>query len=215
MRTILKVVLLLLLAVSSAAVVTTRQARNYQRRVAGGRAIAGSAASAGIGQLRNRPYEWGQGVGGFAKRFGSSLGSHVVKGTIQMSVAAVHHENLHYQPSHRQGFWPRTRYAVKSTFIVPRTNRPGKTVALSRVSGNLGAGLISRAWQPASTAGLGTGLATGGIGLGADVGVNMAREFWPRKGKKASTKVRPRIKDRMNVRQHTTDLAESAHNHVY
>jgi len=188
MRTILKVLLLLVLVISSAAAVTARQAQNYRRQVAGGRGIAGSAASAGIGQLRNRPGEWGQGVAGFAKRFGSSLGTHVVKGTIQMGVAAVHHENLHYQPSDRHGFWPRTKYAVKSTFIVPRTNRPGKTVALGRVSGNLGAGLISRAWQPASTAGLGAGIATGGIGLGADVGANMAREFWPRKKKQTAAK---------------------------
>lgn len=184
MRTALRIVLILILAVSAAAV-TSRQARNYRKRVAGPRAIAGSAASAGIGQLRNRPHEWGQGAGGFAKRFGSSLGTHVAKGTIEMGVAAARHENLHYQPSNRHGFWPRTRYAVKSTFIVPKTNHPGKkTLATSRISGNVGAGLISRAWQPASSAGVGAGLATGGIGLGADVGANMAREFWPRKHKR-------------------------------
>jgi hypothetical protein len=102
-----------------------------------------------------------------------------------MGVAAAHHENLHYQRSNLQGKWPRVKYAVKSTFIVPKTNRPGKkTFALGRVSGNLGAGLISRAWQPASAAGLGAGLASGGIGLGADVGVNVAREFWPQKKKR-------------------------------
>jgi len=181
-RTGLRTLLIVILGAVTAVAVTSAQARRYQKRVAGPHAIIGSAANAGIGQLRNRPREWGQGVGGFAKRFGSSLGTHVVKGTIQMGVAAAHHEDLHYQPSGRHGFWPRTRYAVKSTFIVPKTNRPGKkTVALGRVSGNLGAGMISRAWQPASSAGLGGGLATGGIGLGADVGANMAREFWPRR----------------------------------
>jgi hypothetical protein len=35
--------------------------------------------------------------------------------------------------------------------------------------------------MPASAAGIGAGVASGGIGLGADVGMNMAREFWPRK----------------------------------
>jgi hypothetical protein len=44
----------------------------------------------------------------------------------------------------------------------------------------MGAGMVSRAWQPASTAGVGAGLASGGIGLGADVGYHVAREFWPR-----------------------------------
>ena len=81
----------------------------------------------------------------------------------------------------RQTTWPRVEYALKSTFMVPRTNRPAKTLALGRVSRNLGAGIISRAWQPAGTAGIGAGLASGGIGIAADVAFHMVREFWPRR----------------------------------
>jgi hypothetical protein len=155
--------------------------RGHARELVGKRALIGAAGRATWGQLRNSPHEWGGGVGGFTKRFASSLGQHAIKYGIQSGVAGIRHENLHYQRSNLQGTWPRMKYAVKSTFIVPRTNRPGKTVAMGRISGNLGAGMISRAWQPASTAGLGAGLASGGIGLGADVGVHVAREFWPRK----------------------------------
>lgn len=183
MRTILRVVLLLIVFTSAAAAVTPRQqGANYRREVFNKRAVAGSAASTAIGTARNVPHEWGRSPAGIAGRFGSSLGQHVVKGTIQFGVAAWHHENLHYQRSNLQGTLPRMEYALKATFIVPKTNHPGhKTVAVSRISGNMGAGLISRLWQPASTAGVGAGLASGGIGLGVDVGVNMAREFWPRK----------------------------------
>ena len=181
MRTLLRVALLLIL-IASAAAMTTRQVRRYRHRVLGREAIAGSAAHAAVGQARNVPHEWGRGPAGFAERFGSGLGQHVVKGTIELGVGAWHHENLHYQRSNLHGTFPRMKYALRSTFIVPKTNRPGhKTVALGRISGNMGAGIISRAWQPASTAGIGAGLASGGIGLGADVGANMAREFWPRK----------------------------------
>ncbi len=154
-----------------------------RHRAVGRRALAGSAVSAGVGQLRNSPHEWGRGPIGYVKRFGSHLGQHVAKESIQFGVAALRHENLRYQRSHLHGTWPRVKYAVRSTFIVPRTNKPGRTVAVSRISGNLGAGMISRVWQPASTAGIGAGLASGGIGLGADVGANVAREFWPRKGR--------------------------------
>jgi len=91
------------------------------------------------------------------------------------------HHDLLYQRSHLRGTWPRLKYAVNSTFIVLRTNRPVKTIALGRVSSNLGAGVISRAWQPASAADIGAGLASGGIGLGADVGMNVARESGPRR----------------------------------
>jgi hypothetical protein len=194
MRTILRVALLLILFTATAfAVMPRQQGANYRREVLNKRAVAGSAASAAIGTARNSPHEWGRGPAGFAARFGSSFGQHVVKGSIQFGVAAWHHENLHYQRSNLHGTLPRMKYAVKATFIVPKTNRPGrKTVALSRISGNMGAGLISRAWQPASAAGLGAGLASGGIGLGADVGVNMAREFWPRKHKQTA-RIRSRV----------------------
>ncbi len=153
----------------------------YRHDLTGVRAIGGASAGALWGQAFNKPHEWGQGVAGFAKRFGSGLGKHAVKTTIQTPLAALLHENLHYQRSNLQGSWPRLQYAVKSTFIVPRTNKPGQTLAVSRLSGNLGAGLISRAWQPASSAGIGAGIVSGGVGLGADVGLNVAREFWPRK----------------------------------
>jgi hypothetical protein len=160
-------------------------ARQYRRAAINKQAGIRAGAHAAYGTLRNSPHEWGRGPGGFAKRAGSALGQHALKGTIQLGVGAWHHENLHYQRSNLQGKWPRLKYAVKSTFIVPRTgNRKGKTVAVGRVAGNMGAGMISRVWQPASAAGVGAGVASGGIGLGADVGANVAREFWPRKHKK-------------------------------
>ena len=105
----------------------------------------------------------------------------VVQHTIEFGVAAVRQEDLRYRPSHLRGTMPRLKYAVRSTFVVPRTIRPGPTIAASRISGSLGGGLISRAWQPASTAGIGAGIASAGIALGAEVGANVAREFWPRR----------------------------------
>ena len=182
MRNTLVLLSVLLLAVPSAAIVSKRPNwRAYRHRMVSKHALAASAGHAGAGQLVNAPREWGWGPVGFAKRFGSGLATHAVKTGIEMGVGALHHENLHYQRSNQSGTLPRLKYAVESTFIVPKTNRPGKTVAAGRVSGAIGAGLVSRAWQPASAAGLGAGLASGGIALGADVGVNVAREFWPQK----------------------------------
>lgn len=174
----------LIIACATAATSNKRR-HEYMKGLASKRAVAAAGASAAFRTARNRPHEWGTGPVGAVKRFGSSLGQHAVKHSIQFGVAAVRHENLRYRPSNKRGALPRMGYAVKHTFIVPKTNRRGKkTVAVSRVAGNMGAGMISRAWQPASAAGVGAGLASGGIGLGADVGVNMAREFWPRKHKR-------------------------------
>ncbi len=162
------------------AMVTVAPSSAVVKRAINRGSVTNAAAGAAVNHLRHTPREWGGGAGGFAKRFASGLGHHVVKVGIQGGVAAVHHENLRYQRSNLHGTLPRLKYAVKSTFWVPRSNRSGHTVALGRLSGNMGAGLISRAWQPASTAGVGAGLPSGGIGLGADVGYHVAREFWPR-----------------------------------
>lgn len=159
--------------------------RELRHKVVSPEAAARSVASAGINTARNYPHEWGTGAGGFAKRAGSAFGQHAVAATIEVGVGKMLHEDLHYRRSNLQGTWPRMKYAVKSTFIVPRTDRPGKTVAVGRVAGNMGGGLISRAWMPASAASVGAGLASGGIGLGADVGVHVAREFWPQKKRRA------------------------------
>lgn len=171
-----------------------RQMRELRHDISGRRAVIGAGAHAAVGTARNAPHEWGRGAGGAAKRFGSSLGQHGLKQGIQYGVGKALHENFHYQRSTKHGTLPRMGDAVKHTFIVPKTNRRGKkTVAAGRVAGNMGAGVISRAWQPASASGIGSGVATGGIGLGADVGVNMAREFWPRKhGKRRARKLAAR-----------------------
>lgn len=153
--------------------------RQYRKKVLGKASAARTLASGSINTARNHPHEWGGGVGGFTKRVGSAFGQHLVSGTIELGVGVLRHEDLRYRRSHLQGTWPRLKYAVKSTFIVPRTNKRGKTVAAGRIAGNFGGGLVSRAWQPASTAGIGAGLASGGIGIGADVGIHVAREFWP------------------------------------
>jgi hypothetical protein len=168
-----------ILIAAGAAGTVRKPARSFGKRLVNPGSVARAAAGAGVGTLRNTPHQWGQGPAGFGKRLASGLGRHVVKTSIEAGVGAVHHEDLHYHRSNLKGTGPRLKYAVKSTFWVPRTNRPGHTAALGRVSGNMGAGMVSTLWTPA--AGIGAGAATGGIGLGADVGVNVAREFWPQR----------------------------------
>src|SRR5262245_38448891 len=109
------------------------------------------------------------------------MATHIVGNTIQFSVAAVRHEDLHYYRSGERRFGPRMRHALVSTVVTRKTTTGKKTVAARRISGSFGSGLISRAWQPAATRTLGGGLATGGMSLGAAAGANVAREFWPRK----------------------------------
>jgi len=152
----------------------------YVKRTLGRGAFIGAGVGAAIGQAHNSPHEWGQGMAGFGKRFGSAFASHAVKTSIQFPVAYLLHEELRYQPSGKQGFMPRLTYALESTVITHKTNTGRSTVAAGEISGALGSGLISRLWQPASLHTLAGGFSSAGITLGADAGMNVAREFWPK-----------------------------------
>ena len=138
-----------------------------------------AAAGAGIAQAKGTPYEWGGGVQGYSKRFGSAFGKHLVKGSIQYGVAHLRHEELGYRPSGKQGAWPRLRYALLRTVITRKTTTGASTFSAGEISGVVGSGLISRLWQPASLHTVASGFGSAGISLGADAGYNVVREFWP------------------------------------
>ena len=152
----------------------------FVRRTFSPGSVVRAGAGAAIGQTRNSPHEWGQGISGFGKRFASAFGKHVVKNGIQYPVASLRHEELGYRPSGKNGFLPRLGYALESTVITHNTNTGRRTVAAGEISGAMGSGLISRLWMPASAHTLAGGISSGGITLGADAGLNVAKEFWPR-----------------------------------
>ena len=151
----------------------------YVKDTFGKKAAIRTGASAGVQQLRNSPHEWGHGIGGFGKRVASGFGQHVVKNSIQYPIAAVRHEELGYRPSGKKGFGPRLGYALTSTVVTHKTTTGKKTVAAGRISGAIGSGFISRAWQPARLHTFSSGAASGGVMLGVDAGNNVVREFWP------------------------------------
>ncbi len=138
-----------------------------------------TAAYAGIEQAKGDPEEWGGGMAGYAKRFGSVLGKHIVKSSIQYQVARLRDEELGYTPSGREGFRPRVTYALLSTVVTHKTTTGQRTVSTSEISAVVGSGLISRLWQPASLRTIGSGFGSAGISLGSDAGYNVVREFWP------------------------------------
>jgi hypothetical protein len=183
-------VLLIAAAMSPAAVstsISTRSSRGtrhpyvreYKRKTFGKSAALPVVGGAAIRQMRGSPHEWGGGVGGFGKRLGSAFGTHVIKNSIQYTVAGIRHEDLHYYRSTDKRFGPRLRHALVSTVVTRKTTTGRKTAASGRVSGAVGSGLIASSWQPAGFS-VASGLGSAGISLGATAGANVAREFWPR-----------------------------------
>ena len=154
--------------------------RRYGKSLVKRDSIAGIAGSAALGQATNSPHEWGRGAGGFAKRIGSGAARYVVKDSIQRGVGGILHEQRNnYVRADKPGFGPKLKSAAQNTFWVKHKNSNKRYPAYGRFAGAFGSGLISRAWQPARLHTVSSGLATGGVSLGADFGWNLAREYMP------------------------------------
>jgi hypothetical protein len=186
-RRIVQLVLITVsLATADAAATQTRHAHPYRQHwkhsTFGKGALGGVAAGAGLGQLRGHPRNYGGGAAGFGKRLGAGMATHSVKTTVEHAIAAPLHEDLHYHRSTKSGFGPRLGHALKSTVITSSTKSGKRHPAVGRLSGHAAAGAASQGLLHA-----GSGAATAGVGLGAEAGANVAREFWPRhKGRRVS-----------------------------
>jgi hypothetical protein len=137
--------------------------------------------TAGIAQWRDAPEEWGQGMEGYGKRYANRVATHAVRGTIRYNVAYFMHEDIKYKPSGLDSKWGRIKYAVKRTFVVPRTDGTGDVVSVARFAGAYGGAGISRLWHPADSRTVGGALSNGTMTLGFDVAGHIVKEFWPRK----------------------------------
>ena len=148
------------------------QLRHYRKTTFGPGAVAGSAAGAGVKQLRRH--------GDYGHNFASSFGQNALKNTIQLGVGAVRHEDPRStKPRKPPGVMPKLKDAARNTFTVGRFGHKHRSVAAGRISGAVGAGLATHAGAAAA------GASTAGVALGADMAVNTAREFVPDRKKHA------------------------------
>lgn len=150
--------------------------KDWKKSTFSKRAAAGVVARAGVGQATNSPRKWGRGASGFGKRLGSGMATHAVKTTVEHAVAAPLHEDLHYHRSTKRGVAPRLGHALTSTVITRNTKSGKRTPAAGRIAGHAAAGAVSQGVLAGAS-----GASTAGVGLAADAGANVAREFWPRK----------------------------------
>jgi hypothetical protein len=172
----------LIIATSQFAIASNPQdsdAKTYVKRTYGPVAVGRSAVGATLAQGTDTPQEWGQGAAGFGRRFASAFGQHIIKKSIEYPVAKLRHEPFGYRPSDKNGFKSRLLYALMAVVITHKTTDGSRTVHSAEISGDFGAGLLSRLWQPASTRTLAAGFGSAGAMLAADAGYNVLREFWP------------------------------------
>jgi len=157
----------------------TERAKEYLKELINPFSFVESSASAGWGQLLNRPHEWGEGGAGFGERFVSSFGQHAVQDTLEFGMANVLHEDNRYVPSGRKKFTSRLAYALEYT-LQSRDENGVRQVSYSKIGSLAGASLLSRLWQPPSTGGAGNGAVNFGVSVAFAASLNVAREFFPR-----------------------------------
>jgi hypothetical protein len=136
--------------------------------------------SAGWGQLRDRPHEWGQGAEGYATRFGSGYAQRIARETLMYGSSSLLHQDNRYFHSTSTSKSARLRHAILSTFTARRDDG-STTFSSTRIGSMLGASFISRTWQPPSTGSVNSAFLNFGTAVGVYAGFNVVREFLPKK----------------------------------
>lgn len=145
-----------------------------------------TGVAAGWNFVNNRPHEWGRTTEGFGKRYASSFGGHLVKGTVQYGVGSLRDEDLTYYRSDQTGFGRRIRHAVASVVVARHSETGRPMMALSRISGTFTGAFVSRLWHPERLQTASSGFATAGVSFGVDAASKIFREFWRRRQRPAA-----------------------------
>jgi hypothetical protein len=134
--------------------------------------------SGAIDHANDKPFEWGQGGGGYGKRVANITGQYAIQRTVTFGVASLLHEDNRYFGSGKKGFWPRTGYAVSSS-VLARHDDGTRYLSVSLIGGFAAAAFISRSWQPPSTHSVTEGAKSFGFSMNYNVIACIVKEFLP------------------------------------
>ena len=142
-----------------------------------GHALLGSTASAGIGQARDSLPGYGQGAGGYAKRYGAAYADEVLGRLIGSALLpSLLHQDPRYFYMGSGSVRSRFFYAV-SRAVVTRGD-DGKTQPnYSRLFGSFAAGGLANLYYPRADRGIGLTLGDGFVGIAGHAADNVIREF--------------------------------------
>jgi hypothetical protein len=152
--------------------------RFYLRSTYGPASFAYTFAGSWINQTRDMVPEWGQGMEGYGKRFGSSYGQKVVKNSIRLGLVDLMQEDPRYFASSRSGIWSRTEYAIGQAFISHKDSG-GIRVGYSKFISSFAASYVAHQWYPDTYHTAGDYLTGGALSIAIDAGKNVWSEFWP------------------------------------
>ena len=143
--------------------------------------------SAGIDQWNDKPEEWGQGASAYGKRYANILGQYSIQRTVTFGLSSVLHEDNRYFNSGKNGFWPRTKYALESG-ILARHDDGRRYISISQLGGVAAGAFLSRTWLPPSQNSPGDAAVSFGITMGSNIGFGVVKEFLPDLGRAVANK---------------------------
>jgi hypothetical protein len=136
------------------------------------------AVIAGMGQLTNDNPSFGQGMAGYARRFGTSYADQAVG---NMMTEAIFPSFLHEDPRYFQRGtgtkWSRTFYAATRVFVT-HTDTGSLRFNYSEVLGNAAAVAISNSYYPDNRT-VSANVEKLGQQIGIDAASQVLKEFWP------------------------------------
>jgi len=132
-----------------------------------------------MGQARNSDPTYGQGLQGYAKRYGTFYAD---TGIGTLMTTSVFPTLLHQDPRYFQlgtgTTWHRTMYSVSRIFVT-RADSGEVQFNYSEIVGNAVAAGISNTYHPQSQRTLGNTLSIWGTDIMLNTVCNVAKEFWP------------------------------------
>jgi hypothetical protein len=135
---------------------------------------------AGINQASDSNPTYGQGLKGYAKRYGTAYGDNAIENFMSSAVfpTILHQDPRYYQLGHGS-FFRRTEHAV-GRVLFTRSDSGEKQLNYSELGGGLTAAAISTyTYHPQSERGFGNVVTVWGSQMGWDAVTYMIKEFWP------------------------------------
>ena len=144
----------------------------------------------GLGQLNNSNPSFGQGIEGYAKRFGTTYGDFAIENmTTEGIFPALLHQDPRYFRRREGSARSRLLYAMSRMFIT-RSDSGKSQFNFSEIGGAAASIAISNAYYPDGRA-VGDNLSRYAVQLGFDAASNVLKEFWPDLKRKLPRRIVP------------------------
>ena len=158
-------------------------ANYWAKNTFGTRGVLGSVLRASWSTWVNEsPEEWGEGAGGWSRRYGNSFLENTVNQTALVLLSGAMHQDPLYYHCSCSGFWPRTKHAAKLA-VVSRKHSGDGVFSIPKVISPFFGPMLTRNTIYPGRFNSGDAAWSGATFLLGRVGWNMAREFFT-KGEK-------------------------------